>query len=297
MIDTNISHAYEDQRELAEFPIALNTWAPLYALRRFLSTFSWVLMCYAAIRFAQLIAIVRPAYGRALSFRIARRWIEGMPGRLGLRVTVDGTAPQHPYFLVNNHITWLDFIVMNALCDARCVAMAELQTIPIVGTLVRGLNPILVKRVRRDTPRVLALMIEALEAGESLQMAPEGVISPGRSVKRFRAALLEAAVQTGRAVHYASITYRTQADRPPASRVVLFGPDPHYTPAPGEVSEEELAAWGPQHTFFGHLFHLLAEPQVEVAIRFAQDPVRADDAVTLANDLQRSVRSIFTPVN
>jgi 1-acyl-sn-glycerol-3-phosphate acyltransferase len=297
MTDTNINQAYEDRRDLAELPVSLNIWAPVYALRRFSSTLSWVLLCYAAIRFAGLVAMVRPAYGRALRLRIARRWIEGMPSRLGLRVSVDGTAPQHPYFLVNNHITWIDFIVMNALCDARCVAMAELQTIPIVGTLVRGLNPILVKRVRRDTPRVLALMIEALESGESLQMAPEGVISPGRSVKRFRAALLEAAVHAGRSVHYASITYRTQADRPPASRVVLFGPDPHYTPAPGEVSEEELAAWGPQHTFFGHLFRLLAEPQVEVAIRFAQDPLRADDAVALANDLRRGVRSIFTPVN
>jgi 1-acyl-sn-glycerol-3-phosphate acyltransferase len=291
-----MNHAYEQERGLAGQPVALNAWAPVYALRRFLPTLSWVLLCYAATRFADLVAMIRPAYGRELRLRIARRWIERMPSLLGLRVSVEGAPPRHPYFLVNNHITWLDFVVMNSLCDARCVAMAELQTIPVVGTLVRGLNPILVKRVRRDTPRVLGLMIEALESGASLQMAPEGVISPGRTVKRFHAALLEAPVRTGRAVHYASLTYRTPPDRPPASRAVLFGPDPHYTPAPGDVSEEELAAWGPKRTFLGHVLRLVSEPRVEVIVRFATDPIRGDDAVTLANDLQRGVRALFTPV-
>jgi 1-acyl-sn-glycerol-3-phosphate acyltransferase len=270
--------------------------APVRAIGRFIPTLTWILGCYLTIRFADVFALAFPRLGQSLRRRIARIWIKGMPRLLGLRLSISGTIPEHPYFLVNNHISWLDFIAMNSLCDARCVSMDELRTIPLAGALVKGLNPIFVKRVRRDTPRVLDEMNSTLATGGSIQMAPEGVISPGRTVKRFRAALLESAVRAARPVHYASITYRSPADCPAPSNTVLFGPDPHYVPAPGEVSDEEIAAWGPRKTFFGHLLTLLSRPWTEAQIRFASRPILRDDAITLANDLQKSVLSIFTPL-
>ncbi len=292
-----MNHAYDSDRELRDVAPTTNVFAPFFALLRFLPALYWVLSCYAAVRFADVLSFAFPSSGRALRYKISRMWIERMPSLLGLRITVRGMRPEHPYFLVNNHITWLDFLAMNSLCDARCVAMDELRTIPIVGTLVKGLNPIFVKRVRHCTPAVLAEMNKALDAGASIQMAPEGVISPGRAVKRFRAALLESAVRAGLPIHYASITYRTPPNCLPASRVVLFGPDPHYVPAPGEVSDEELEAWGPKRTFLGHVLTLLSQPWTEVMVCFAAQPIYHNDAKTLANDLQRAVQKIFTPVD
>jgi 1-acyl-sn-glycerol-3-phosphate acyltransferase len=220
-----------------------------------------------------------------------------MPALLGLRRTVYGSPPEAPYFLVNNHITWLDFVTMNSLCDGRAVIMEEMLSMPFLGPFFKGLDPILTRRVKEEVPRVIEEVTAAIKRGDSILMAPEGVITPGRKVRRFRPSLLEAPVQCATPVHYASITYRTPPGSPPASQRVLFGPDPHYPWPGGKIPEAEYEGWGPRRTFVGHLVRLLALPWCEVVVRFAPEPITAPDCVSLAADLQRAVQDIFTPVD
>ena len=83
-------------------------------------------------------------------------------------------------------------------------------------------------------------MMATLRSGGSLLMAPEGVISPGQDVRRYRPRLLEAATRCNFPVHYVSLTYRTPKGCPPAADRVLFGPDP-YCPWPdGKIPEAEF---------------------------------------------------------
>jgi 1-acyl-sn-glycerol-3-phosphate acyltransferase len=254
----------------------------------------WVFLCYGMQCIIAPVSLINPALAKRLRRRVSRTWLKVMPPLLGLRIHVEGNTPAVPYFLVNNHITWIDFIAMNSLCRARCVAMAEMGTMPILSTLLAGLEPIYVQRTREDTARVLNVMTDALNRGESLQMAPEGTIGPGRSVRRFHAALLESAVRARRPIHYASITYRTPEGFAPASRRVLFGPDPYFKE---QTSAEEMALWGKQRTFLGHVVRLLALPWYEMHVRFAPEPVWAEDRITLANELHRKVQHIFTPLD
>ncbi len=197
-----------------------------------------------------------------------------------------------------NHISWLDVPAINALCEARTVVMAPVVTMPIAGRLWRGLNPIPTRRIAEDTPLCLSEMMATLRRGENLLMAPEGNISPGREVRRFRPRLLEAATRCDVPVHYVSITYRTPKGSPPAADRVLFGPDPDF-PWPdgkGNIPEAEFEGWGKQRSFLSHIVRLLSLPYFEIVFRFGSEPIHGTNPVQLANALQQATTDLFVPL-
>jgi len=268
----------------------VDRYAPFRVASRLIRGVCWIFVCWAAIR------VVEWSGSSTLRKRIARLWLKRMLPIFGMRVKTVGTPPPDPYFLVTNHITWGDLFVMEALCDMRCVVQAEDATFPFLGRLFLGLDPIFSERSADQIPRLVNEMTATIRAGGNILLAPEGVVGPGRAVRRFRPALLESAVQTGCPVHYASITCRTPDGYPPASKVVLFGPDPYYRTPDGKIPDSELEAWGPERSFFIHLVKLLALPWHEFTVRFAPEPIRGTDKVQLAKDLQAAVQSIFIPV-
>jgi 1-acyl-sn-glycerol-3-phosphate acyltransferase len=215
---------------------------------------------------------------------------------LGIRIKWIGQPPASPYFLVCNHLSWQEIFVVNCSCDVVCVLQAEDKKLPFVGTLITGIRPIFFRRAREHTPHGIARMVETIQERKNLVLAPEGVVGPGREVRRFHAGLLQAAVQTRCPVHYLSFTYRTPEGWPPPSRVALFGPDPFFRTPDGRIPESELEAWGPERSFFLHLLGILALPWHEIIVRFAPEPISADDRIVLANRLHDAVQRIFTPL-
>ena len=277
---------------LAGFPL----WAPLRVLLRFSCAVLWIALCYIAFGVASALLLVSKPMGRSARKTISRLWIYGMRGILGIRIKWMGQPPSSPYFMVCNHLSWQDLFVMNCLCDVSCVVQAEDEKLPFVGTLITGMRPIFHRRTRENVFQTIAKMVETIHQGRNLLLAPEGVVGPGREVRRFHAALLDAAIQTGRPVHYLSLTYRTPKGCPPPSKAALFGPDPFLRTPDGRIPESELEAWGPERSFLTHFLGVLALPWHEVIVRFAGDPISATDRVTLANRLRESIQSIFTPV-
>jgi 1-acyl-sn-glycerol-3-phosphate acyltransferase len=111
--------------------------------------------------------------------------------------------PQHqgelqagPKLLVANHVSWLDIVVMHALCpQARFVSKAVVRDWPLIGRLVTGAGTLMVDRQRqRDTARALETMVQALKQGDTVALFPEGTTSDGAQVLAFRASLLHSAV-------------------------------------------------------------------------------------------------------
>jgi 1-acyl-sn-glycerol-3-phosphate acyltransferase len=277
---------------LAGFPV----WVPIRVALRIVAALTWTFGAFFLSLLASVAGLLSKPLAKRWKSAISYRWVRSMPPLLGMRVTVLGHRPETPYFLVNNHITWFDFIAMSGLCRARAIVMAEMLTTPVLGTLVGGLGAIPTRRLAEDTPACLAEMMAALRRGENLMMAPEGNISPGREVRRFRPRLFEAAVRSKFPVHYASITYRTPRGCPPAAERVLFGPDPHFPWPDGKIPESEFEGWGTQRNFLSHLVRALALPHFEIEVRFGTKPILGTSPVQLANELHQAVTRIFTPV-
>lgn len=91
----------------------------------------------------------------------------------------------------------------------------------------------------------------------------------------FSPALLEPAARSGYPVSYASITYKTPENEPPAHAV---------------------ACWWGDMDFVPHLLKLLLVSKFEATIVFGEDAIQADDRKLLARSLWNAVNDHFIPV-
>lgn len=273
-------------------------WGPLRAFVRLVAAFFWMLWCYAVLKMVSIALLPFPETRYRAREGVHKMWVRGLRYIIGMRIRVFGQMPPHPYFLVCNHIAWGDyFLVANVQERCSYVAQAEDEHLPIAGPLMAANDPIFNLRERGAVPITVGKMVALLQEGKrSLAFAPEGVVGPGKVVRRFHAALLEAAVQAQKPVHYAAITCRTPEGCPPASKAVLFGPDPYFLGPDGKIPQSEIDAWGPERSFFVSLWGVLCLPWHEFDFRVAPEPISGTDRVVLANELHDAVQAIFVPV-
>ena len=90
-------------------------------------------------------------------------------------------------------------MAIHAACpQARFVSKADVRHWPLVGRLVDSAGTLYLERERkRDAMRVVHQMAEALSAGDTVAIFPEGTTADGRTLLPFHANLLQAAVATG----------------------------------------------------------------------------------------------------
>ena len=139
-------------------------------------------------------------------------WSEKMLRVLGLRLQVQGTFRPGAKLIVANHISWIDILAVHAVCpEARFVSKADVQRWPLVGRLVAAGGTLYIERERRrDALRVVHQMAEALQAGDTVAVFPEGTTGDGATLLPFHANLLQAAIATGLPVQPVALRY---ADR------------------------------------------------------------------------------------
>lgn len=208
--------------------------------------------------------------------RVLRAWGGGLAWVLRVRTVVQGTRPAPPFFLVTNHLSYLDIVILSAVTPGRFVAKREVRSWPGFGLLAAVGGSIFIDRTApRDAVRVIDRLSEAVAGGDGVIVFAEATSSAGYTVLPFRPALLEWAARTGYPVHYASVSYRTPAGSPPA--------------------HESVCWWGDM-TLGPHLLGLCRLPWIEVTIRFGADPIAEQDRKRLASRLQRAVADQFTPV-
>jgi len=273
----------------------VDVWSPARVAFRLTALVLWLALILVAMACTAPVALLVPGVAKRIRRSISRSWLKGTLLLLGTRVTVHGAPPKPPFFLVGNHISWIDFFVTNTLVDAVCVSEPVVTQIPLARFLLKGMDLIVVTRTRKKLHETSERMMRAMRDGKSLVMAPEATVSPGQRVCHFHSGLFESAVRLGRPVHYASLTVRTPLGWPPATRSVL-APDrdlPIKSPTPEEV---ELMRQQNGRGFLSYFLGLLSLPCHEYIVTFAPEPLLRNDRKELARALQQAVQSIFTPV-
>lgn len=253
--------------------------------------------CYAALLAVDTLARLFPARFKPLRRPIALAWIRQLRKGIGQRASTYGPVPRGQLFFVSNHVTWQDLLIQDLLPQGHFIAIDSLRVLPVLGRFFRALDYVFVDRHPEEVPRVNAEIRRRLTHGQSIVLAPESVISPGRSIQRFRAALLESAAQERFPVHYGAVHYHTPWGWPPPSRSVLFGPDPYYRTPEGEIPPSQLEMWGPPRPFLPHLLRLLSLPYHRFTLTLGKDPIIRDDRIALANALHDAVTELFHPID
>jgi len=196
-------------------------------------------------------------------------WARGVLQLLRIELRTQGELPTGPKLLVANHVSWLDIVVIHALCpQARFVSKAVVRDWPIIGRLVTGAGTLMVDRQRRrDTTRALEAMVQALKQGESVALFPEGTTSDGAQVLEFHSSLLHSAVVAQVPVQPVALRY-SEAGQSLSPSVPYIGTT----------------------SFVESLWRICVARQLVVTLRLpaAAAPPHADRR-TLARELRRSI--------
>jgi 1-acyl-sn-glycerol-3-phosphate acyltransferase len=133
----------------------------------------------------------------------------------GLKLRVSGTPRPGATLLVANHISWLDIAAVHAVApQARFVSKADVLAWPLLGWLIRNAGTLFIERERkRDALRVLHQVAEALKAGDTVAVFPEGTTGDGANLLPFHANLLQSAIVSGTPMQCVVIRYSDPAHR------------------------------------------------------------------------------------
>ncbi|MCG8455598.1 MAG: 1-acyl-sn-glycerol-3-phosphate acyltransferase, partial [Holophagales bacterium] len=189
----------------------------------------------------------------------------------------EGQPPSGRFFLVSNHVGYLDIPFLGTAVDAAFVAKADLRGWPFLGTVFAAADTIFIDRARkRDLIRVMAQARSAMDRGLGVVLFPEGTSGKGDRILPFKPSILQFAVEAAVPVHYATLTYRTADGAPPPSDSVCW--------------------WGDE-PFFPHYRRMIQLDIIEAVLRFGDAPVEKSDRKELAQALRDAMSSQFEPMD
>lgn len=228
----------------------------------------WTLVCTVQVAFAKLVLRPWPESAWRWRGRWMRRWGAGFRRVLPIDLRVDGVPPPEPFFLVSNHLSYLDIPLLAALVNVVFVAKSEVSGWPLLGTVCRVADTVFVVRAsRRDSVRANDVLESHLDAGHSVLLFPEGTTSDGSHIQPFRPPLLQVPALRGHPVHAVVLEYETEPGDPPAAEAVCWWGDMPLLP---------------------HLRVLLGVSGITARLRFSPRAVQESDRKLLAARLHES---------
>ncbi len=202
-------------------------------------------------------------------------WGRAMCRIMGMRVDVEGEPPAGRFYLVANHVSYVDIILLASQISAAFVAKADLSRWPVLGWMFLSADTIFIDRGRRrDVLRVMKRVQKCLDRELGVLVFPEGTSGKGEEILRLKPPLLQLAAEQGQPVHHATLTYRTQGERP----------------------AHQVVCWWDDTPFVLHFLRLLGLPGFEASVRFGGEPVLAADRKALATQLRSAMEASFTPI-
>lgn len=236
----------------------------------------WTLFIYVLWMACWPIKAINERPMRPLRRRIHRLWGRGLLWGVGARVTVKGERPEGAFFLVANHLSYIDAFLLAGHVGGAFVARADMAHWPIFGWMMRNAYQVFINREdMRDAARVLGLIDDVLKNDDGIIIFPEAGCTRGTHVRQFRPAMFQVPAARNMPVHCATITYSTP---------------------PGYPAAGDDVVWWRHEEFLDHFERCLRLPYFNVELTFAPAPISAPDRKQLAAKTHAEVVRFFVPV-
>lgn len=210
--------------------------------------------------------------------RVTKNFAKSLIVITGMDLEVEGTVPEPPFFLVSNHLSYLDILPIWFCCECTFIAKREVSKWPFIGLGAKSLGIIFIDRENnRDIRRVNKLISEQLKRGQGVVLFPEGTSTKGDKVLPFNPSLLFYPAYQEIPVSYATIFYRSYAKNKPAAEYICW--------------------WGDM-TFFKHLFKMLKLKGFYAKLSFGKESMVHNNRKILATELHQKVeQNLMARVN
>lgn len=208
--------------------------------------------------------------------RCLKFWGKNSMKCLGVNIAIEGEPPEPPFFMVSNHLSYIDIPIYYYALKTTFVAKSEIKEWPVVGPMARTLGIIFIDRKRkRDVHRVNTLIADKISKHQGVVLFPEGRTSPGDEIMPFRPSLLQHPVESNFDVHYAVIRYETGENDEPA---------------------RESVCWWQDTSLMEHFIGLATNRSITATVTFGRKSLKNDDRKILADRLQEESEKIFIPL-
>jgi 1-acyl-sn-glycerol-3-phosphate acyltransferase len=231
---------------------------------------------YSALKFG----VPRPGLVPRLWHRVALK-------ALGIQVRVKGDiSAERPLFVVANHISWLDIMVVGSVAEVSFISKSELAGWPGIGWLARMQRSIFIEREKKRRSGEQANEIgRRLVAGDVMVLFAEGTTSDGNVVLPFKSTLFGAA--------------KMALDHEAVERVVVQPMAVAYTRLHGlpmNRMHRPLVSWIGDADLVPQIRALLKEGAVDVEIRFGEafDFTRSTNRKGVSGQAEKQVRDMHT---
>ena len=209
-------------------------------------------------------------------YPVLRFWSRGMLRIFGMRLKIQGTAPESPFLLLSNHLSYLDPVLLFTHVDCVFVAKREIRSWPVLGFIVKTMGALFIDRQRRsDIGRVTELLRRNIHEHQGVVLFPEGTTSNGAAVLPIRSSLLQPAAEGAFPVRIAVVRYETPE---------------------GEAHASESVCWWGNHTFFSHIWRLAHLKGIQAEVIHEERVLHVPDRKEMAREVHRTMSRLFRPV-
>lgn len=163
---------------------------------------------------------------------IIQTWLHRSAEIVGVEIQAHGIPAKSPIFVVANHISWLDIIIISSVLPVSFLSKAEIRNWPLIGTLAAKAGTLFIRRGSKNgASEAVELVKVKLNAGHSIASFPEAKTTDGTSVHVFHARLFAAAIETNTPIQPVALRY------PPLEEHVTIRVNPivPYVEAPNLV--------------------------------------------------------------
>lgn len=204
------------------------------------------------------------------------RWASSVATLLGAKMNIKGPPPEPPFFLISNHLSYIDILPFWKHLKTTFIAKSDIQKWPFFGQAAQLLGIIFINREnRKDLNRVNTLIKENMTLNQGMILFPEGTSSKGKSILPFKSSLLYYPASQKHPVYYASISYNVNCKS-------------------SKKAWKDICWWGDMD-FLSHFWGLLKIKSWTVTVHFGEKPVIDENRKKLARSLHHRTTDIFKP--
>ena len=139
------------------------------------------------------VLVLHRGFKKTFRQKIVCWWLTIAGKIFGLQVRVIGNRPQAPVYLISNHISWLDIVVLGSIQPVSFLSKEEIKHWPVVGYMARKSGTVFIRRgsTSNNAKKVIA---QHLLNGNNVVVFPEGTTSDGIKMRPFYPRLFAAAI-------------------------------------------------------------------------------------------------------